>query len=132
MFWKKKIENLESALREAAAHDDLMHRDMAILQKMLDDERKKPLEKKYIDKPLDGNILLEYLKMGSCQELIDWLENLSNALIMGTFNKTVPFTKEQLTFRQGEVSALQTLIAKIKEYRSAKPIDEKTEEEENG
>jgi len=89
---------------------------------------RKPLLKRYVDKEFSSDTLVGYLKAGGSGEFIDWLSNLQNALIVGTFN--LPnLTTEQLQFRKGEVSALGNLIAKINDIRNAKPVVEETEEE---
>ena len=121
---------MESALREAAAHDSLMHQDMALLLDKMEKEKQKPLAERYIEKGIDGENLEGWLKMTGGQQLINWLENLTAALMVGIYN--APFTNDELKIRQGEVNALKRLTAMIKDIRLVKPEPDEKEGENNG
>jgi len=87
----------------------------------------KPVLKEYIEKTINGDAILGWLKMPQGIEFTNWLANLENTLKVGIFEKPT-FTNDDLQFRKGEVNALKILRAKIIEIRSAKPETDETEE----
>ena len=97
MFWKKKI------------------------------EKPKDFEYKYVEKELNGANLAAMLKGSGGQELVNWLDNLINALKVGALEKPT-LTMEELNFRKGEIFSLKNLVAMVKEIRFVKPESDETEE----
>ena len=91
---------------------------------------KPTLLKAYVEKSINGNEILAFLKSSSAIEFVKWLENLEYTLKAGIFEKPA-FTNEDLQFRKGEVNALKILRLKINEIRNAKPEPEETEENDN-
>jgi len=85
------------------------------------------LLKEYIEKTVNGDTILGWLKMPQGTEFTNWLANLQYTLTVGILEKPT-LTNEELQFRKGELNALKILRAKIIEIRSAKPNDEQTEE----
>jgi hypothetical protein len=86
--------------------------------------------KKYIEKSINGESFLGWIKSGAAQEFLNWLENLEYTLTVNVLNRAT-LSNDDLQFRRGEISTLKALRLKITEYRTAKPEPEETEENDN-